>query len=592
MDSTGKVLAALAAVLVVAGAGVLILTFDTDPAEVYSIEYELNGGEENSSLNPSEYTAGNTYKLYAATDDVYVFYSWYLDEDLTVACSEITSDMTGDLTLYASWTTSLEGMGFVLSLDGTISDGFLNTTKVSGTENYQYLYYNADNSRYYMEYIYDLSYTSGFHTYNNTGSELYWSDEDSDYTWEMIGTEMISTANGDKECEIWLGTNTSGDTQEQWVGDGWIPYLIEYKTASGKVNITYTYVEDYTFEPNVDNQVVVYADYGLSVTGAGTYNPGDTVELSVTVDSGHSFEGWYDDSGTLLSTSKTYEYSVSGSDVVIYAVNTDDPDVTYESEEVTLEADTQSESLSWSVVDTVTDKVVDTFTGASSMSYTFDSAGSYLLLATDGESFYGFYTVVVYGDVTRTFEWEYNDKEYTYDLTISYADYKYYVDLYDVSERCQGTADHDRTFVTYGDTYIKKIASDFETMTSGFTDLQVANFILMFTQYIEYQADDVYMGVTEYWKFPLETLYGQGGDCEDTSILYCAIAEAMGYETAMLLFTGHMAAGIIVSGCTGTAYHGSGSKMFYYAETTATGYDVGDVPSSIRMLVATVIEVY
>ena len=64
MDSTGKVLAALAAVLVVAGAGVLILTFDTDPAEVYSIEYELNGGEENSSLNPSEYTAGNTYKLY------------------------------------------------------------------------------------------------------------------------------------------------------------------------------------------------------------------------------------------------------------------------------------------------------------------------------------------------------------------------------------------------------------------------------------------------------------------------------------------------------------------------------------------------
>ena len=93
----------------------------------------------------------------------------------------------------------------------------------------------------------------------------------------------------------------------------------------------------------------------------------------------------------------------------------------------------------------------------------------------------------------------------------------------------------------------------------------------------------MFTGYEEYWKYPVETLYDQGGDCEDTSILFSAIAEAMGYNTSLLLFPGHMAAGVDLDGNYGISktYFETGGYRFYYCETTATGYHVGDKPSNV-----------
>ncbi|MGN0137118.1 MAG: hypothetical protein ACI381_00700, partial [Candidatus Methanomethylophilaceae archaeon] len=139
----------------------------------------------------------------------------------------------------------------------------------------------------------------------------------------------------------------------------------------------------------------------------------------------------------------------------------------------------------------------------------------------------------------------------------------------------------DKQFVTYNDKYVLQLASSFKNMTSGMTDLQRMNFLLAFTQYIEYQSDDVFTGYEEYWKYPVETLYDQGGDCEDTSILFSAIAEAMGYNTSLLLFPGHMAAGVDLASGTGNVYFPVDGYKFYYCETTATGYSVGVKPSNV-----------
>ena len=79
--SSKKIAIALVAVLAVV-AGVVLLYPDGDVQ--YSIQYELNGGEQNS-LNPSEYTQGQTTQLYDAyyPDGEMAFVSWYLDSDLT-----------------------------------------------------------------------------------------------------------------------------------------------------------------------------------------------------------------------------------------------------------------------------------------------------------------------------------------------------------------------------------------------------------------------------------------------------------------------------------------------------------------------------
>ncbi len=51
-------------------------------------------------------------------------------------------------------------------------------------------------------------------------------------------------------------------------------------------------------------------------------------------------------------------------------------------------------------------------------------------------------------------------------------------------------------------------------------------------------------GEDEYWARPLETLALMSGDCEDTSILICAIYTAAGYEAAVGGMHGHVFAGV------------------------------------------------
>ena len=100
-----------------------------------------------------------------------------------------------------------------------------------------------------------------------------------------------------------------------------------------------------------------------------------------------------------------------------------------------------------------------------------------------------------------------------------------------------------------------------------------------------YEDDSVYMGYEEYWKFPLETLYDHGGDCEDTSILLASLTEAMGYDASLLLFPGHMATGIHIDGdypdLDGFYLRSDPDTVYYYCETTSTGYMVGQIPSSV-----------
>lgn len=94
-----------------------------------------------------------------------------------------------------------------------------------------------------------------------------------------------------------------------------------------------------------------------------------------------------------------------------------------------------------------------------------------------------------------------------------------------------------------------------------------------------------YIGESKYWKFPLETLYCMGGDCEDTSILYCALAKALGLDTDPVIFEvpflGHMRAGVSVDGCEGCSFITESGTKYYYCETAAgVNYSVGENPNT------------
>lgn len=118
--------------------------------------------------------------------------------------------------------------------------------------------------------------------------------------------------------------------------------------------------------------------------------------------------------------------------------------------------------------------------------------------------------------------------------------------------------------------------------------LEISN-VLCFTQEaIDYVEDEASTGIQEYFRYPIETLYEKGGDCECKSILAAAILNNMGYDVALLLVyregkadPDHSALGIEgANGIPGDFCH-IGNSRYYFCETTATGWMVGEVPPDI-----------
>ena len=104
-------------------------------------------------------------------------------------------------------------------------------------------------------------------------------------------------------------------------------------------------------------------------------------------------------------------------------------------------------------------------------------------------------------------------------MDISYYDYNYYSSkprVYDYS--VYATDEADVSGMTALAETLRGMAID-----NGFTsDYDIAGFVSAFVQNIPYQIIREYKGVAEYPKYPMETLFEQGGDCEQC----CAAGEA------------------------------------------------------------------
>ncbi|MDE7130743.1 MAG: InlB B-repeat-containing protein [Lachnospiraceae bacterium] len=78
--------------------------YPTAGPEFYMIHYELNGGT-NNSKNPNRYhnEMGKNIKLEDPVRKDYQFDGWYLDAGFTEKVTEVATDGSGDITLYAKW---------------------------------------------------------------------------------------------------------------------------------------------------------------------------------------------------------------------------------------------------------------------------------------------------------------------------------------------------------------------------------------------------------------------------------------------------------------------------------------------------------
>lgn len=102
---------------------------------------------------------------------------------------------------------------------------------------------------------------------------------------------------------------------------------------------------------------------------------------------------------------------------------------------------------------------------------------------------------------------------------------------------------------------------------------------LSFVQAIRYSLDIDSVGQHDYWRYPIETLYDETGDCEDTTILAAALLRRLGHSVVALHLPEHAALGVEAPAGTPGRFIEHGGKSMYYCETTATGWEVGELPN-------------
>ena len=188
------------------------------------------------------------------------------------------------------------------------------------------------------------------------------------------------------------------------------------------------------------------------------------------------------------------------------------------------------------------------------------------------------------GGFTRDFGWQYGGQTYQMALDlhrVTYEDFRH-------RER---TRDYDLFASDYhSKPFIKKLTrklADHGT-AAGLSKAEIPYLIVSFVQNLPYTSDDVTTGYDEYPRYPYETLYDNGGDCEDTSILASAMLHELGYEVALLLFPGHVAVGVECRPQAGHPYYRHQGRRYCYLETTGANWEVGVVPPSVYGVAATV----
>jgi predicted transglutaminase-like cysteine proteinase len=150
------------------------------------------------------------------------------------------------------------------------------------------------------------------------------------------------------------------------------------------------------------------------------------------------------------------------------------------------------------------------------------------------------------------------------DLTISSTLYQQYKSVPQYLRTMRGVNGYS-LLVTTQDTYIKQLTDKLHEAATkeGYGPLDEVSFVLSFVQSLKYTSDSATTGYDEYPRFPVETLVDEGGDCEDTTILFATLVENLGYGVIFINPPNHVAVGVKGDNLDGN-YYTYGNATYYY----------------------------
>jgi len=185
--------------------------------------------------------------------------------------------------------------------------------------------------------------------------------------------------------------------------------------------------------------------------------------------------------------------------------------------------------------------------------------------------------------IPQYYEWDFEEVKWQWNLPIAINDY--------IAFRNKDRPSGAWQWVTLAndpddDIYINQAIEYFEEVAwkERFSNEEKLNFVIAFIQDLPYKLDTLTALYDEYPRYPVETLFDHGGDCEDACILAATLLSEMGYDVALLDLVDayHMALGINLSLEHGAFYQHSDGRKYFYLETTGGRWEIGNVPSEYR----------
>ena len=497
--------------------GDIVLYASWIEAVEHSIEYVLDGGTLPEG-SVRTFIGGVGAVLPIPEREDMVFAGWFEDSEFTTPVVVLGRDVLEDVTVYACWDEEVPtGTGYVWEVSGEYYNGDIRHT-VEGTVREEVL--AERDGAYYIQTTSDLTYTWPTGSTTDDSVRGRWSDG----TGETLTYVGIGEAGG-YTCTVW----ESEDGTRYWLYHLTLQVCAE--VDDGTTHIVHQLAEVYTFEPETSFVPDVSAEYPLQVRGAGTVSIGDRLELTAV---GEGFTGWYS-GGELVTTERTL------------VVDRVDPTCSYEARV----AD------GYTVLDQTAVGLGDL--GFADGSVITDWDGN--VVTGYGSLEPGYYVVTdATGDVTRYLEffiedarvfdhtWTFGGVTYTIRLDMLYSDVFWYTysDPYGNIRLSLTDPAYVSNYHTVDDGTLLELMRMLSAYGSGMDRTEFARFVLSFVQTIPYVTDEDSVGEREYWKYPLETLWDGGGDCEDSSILYDTLMLMAGYDVAFVLFQDHAMSAVSV----------------------------------------------